>query len=613
MVSPPPPVERIVEVRDTMSDGVPTARQATFERIIEVPDLAPEGPPTARRIEPVDPQVLSPAAAEPLSPREAVAATEIVTVYDPEYSKKLQNEALSNLDRTEMWLMAQKAYMKGVFPEEQNEAEAEAALKSPEVVAKEEPKAKEPESIPDASPASKKMVRFSTVVVQNNIPCSLPPKLLRQESAYYRAFQDFVIRSRGQDAFVHRLPRYEALQAQRISCRQAHRNQLLGKYQLSVVPQSAKKRMSANVARGDDVLSEDGPDKVRREKEAEARGQMAAASWHVAALKALNGGRLFSAPVEKRLRRLSMRPGGGWGGAGRERVRVLDLGGQATCDWAWHCAIAYPAAKVYTVTTKAARQLSNSNIRGPPNHRQVAVRRLARLPFPDGHFDLVSARELHAALRFVGENGADEWDACLAECRRVLKPGGYLDFAVLDSDLMNAGPLGLAKSVEFGFALKTLGYDPQPTRLFLGRLARAGFEGVRRAWTCLPVGSSTHTSSNNNNKAGSSAAPTPPNGGRRLELDALVTGTTDAAAGVAGLAGGWAWERWLLRCEMEKVASEGRLDPVVAMVSGAGAGEDGNDDETGSKCLEDVHAVIEEGRRCGAGFRVLMGFARKPR
>ena len=606
MVPPPPPVERIVEVRDTMSDGTPTARPTIIEQVIEAPDHAPEGPPTARRIEQVSAQGASSLPVEPVSPKEAIAATEIVTVYDPEYSKKLQNEALSNLDRTELWLVAQKAYMKGVLPEQHDESEPEATQEAPEVEKMEEPKVEELETIPDASPNSrKKMVRFSEIVVKNNIPCSLPHKLLRQESTYYRAFQDHVIRSRGQDAFVHRLPRFEALQAQRISRLQAHRNQLLGKYQLSVVPQSAKKRMSANVARGDHVLTEDDPDKVRREKESEARSQMAVASWHVAALKALNGGRLFSAPVEKRLRRLSMRPACASGGSGgKERVRVLDLGGQATCDWAWHCAISYPASKVYTVTTKAIRQLSNSNIRGPPNHRQVAVQRLSRLPFPDAHFDLVSARELHSMLKFVGENGADEWEGALAECFRVLKPGGYLDFSVQDSDLMNAGPLGLAKSVEFGFALKTLGYDPQPTRLFLGRLGRIGFEGVRRAWTCLPVGSSRASTPPIGNVRESAAS----NGGRRLELDALVTGTTDAAAGVSGLAGGWAWERWLLRCEMEKFASEGRLDPVVAMVSGAAAPQ-----QDSGRCLEDVHTVIEEGRRCGAGFRVLTGFARKPR
>jgi hypothetical protein len=388
------------------------------------------------------------------------------------------------------------------------------------------------------------------------------------------------------------------MQAQRVSLRDAHRNQLLGKYQLSVVPQSAKKRLSANVARGDDVLFDDF-EKLRKEKEFEAMEQMTTAAWHVAAMKFLNGGRLITAPVTKRLARLSrMVPGED--GVTRDRARILDLGGQAACDWAWHCALQYPNTKVYTVTTKAIRQLSNSNIRGPSNHRQVAVERLSRLPFADNQFDLISARELHSVLKFVGENGEDEWESCVKECMRVLKPGGYLEFSVLDSDIMNAGPLGLAKSVEFGFTLKTLGYDPSPTKMWLGRLARAGFEDVRRIWMCLPVGAQRPQE-----------PPSPPMKesptGEQVkvcQMDAMLTGSTDAIANACSVVGGWSWERWLLRCEMEKVAGELRLADTVT----AGAAM-----EEAGKCLDGVHAVMEEGRNCSAGYRMLNGYARKPR
>ncbi|KAI1079452.1 hypothetical protein F5B20DRAFT_164922 [Whalleya microplaca] len=582
------PVERVVEVRGTMSDGCPTARPAILEQIIEARGDLTEDLPTARRIEHSDPSSSSAPVAEPLSPRYDVVATEIVTDFDPEYAKKQQEAALSHLDRTELWLMAQKAYLSGVHFEEVKPV-PETRPETVDIHIEDEPKAEEPEPVETSPAQKKKTVRFSEVVAKADIPRSLPPKLSNKESAYYRAFQDYVIRSRSQDAFVHRLPRFEALQAQRVSLRETHRNQLLGKYQLSVVPQSAKKRMSANVARGDDILVDD-PEKIKREKEHEAINQMSMANWHVGATKALNGGRLFSAPIAKRLARLSR-----IGGA-KNRARILDLGGQA-CDWAWHCALTYPNAKVYTVTTKAIRQLSNSNIRGPPNHRQVAVERLTRLPFPDNYFDLVSARELHSILKFIGENGADEWEACLAECLRVLKPGcGYLEFSLLDSDLVNAGPRGLAKSVEFGFALKTLGYDPAPTRMFLARLRRAGFADVRRAWTCLPMGEDQAAARRRN---GPVARDSVTGLERPLVLEAMVSGSTQAAASVAGLAGSWAWERWLLRCETEKVACEGRLLETADM-------------REAGKCLDGVHEVVEEGRRCGAGFRVLRGFARKP-
>jgi hypothetical protein len=73
---------------------------------------------------------------------------------------------------------------------------------------------------------------------------------------------------------------------------------------------------------------------------------------------------------------------------------------------------------------------------------------------------------------------------------------------------------------------------------------------------------------------------------------------------LSGIVGGWNWERWLLRCEMEKVAGEMRLADTVT--TGEAMKEAG-------KCLDGVAAVMEEGRNCKAGFRMLNGYARKPR
>ncbi|TEA16534.1 hypothetical protein C8034_v010209 [Colletotrichum sidae] len=591
-------------------DSLP-ASSAIVEQVVEVQDdiLDEDEMPTARPVVPTLASTASVTVAEPASPEVEDAPTEIVTVYDPEYARKQQEVALSHLDRTELWLMAQRAYLKPVEGEDEENDDSHNLDTIAEVVDEEADHLPEPEA---TTGPKKKTVRFSEFVAKTNIPRRLPSKLLRQESAYYRAFQDYVVRSSKQDVFVHQLPRFEALQAQRVCLREFHRNQLLGKYQLSVVPQSAKKRLSANVARGDDVLIDD-PEKLKREKEHEAMSQMAIPTWHVAAVRMLNGGKLISAPVAKRLARIS-RMAPGRDGVARDRARILDLGGQSTCDWAWHCALQYPNTKIYTVTTKTIRQLSNSNVRGPPNHRQVAVERLTRLPFKDDQFDLVSARELHSILKFVGENGEDEWETCLGECMRVLKPGGYLEFSVLDSDIMNAGPLGQAKSVEFGFDLKTLGYDPAPTRMFLGRLSRAGFDEVRRAWMCLPMGARPPSAPPPQQQQQSKPLPSLPSvrgagpaadlDARTVTMDAILTGSTDSIANVTGIVGGWSWERWLLRCEMEKVSGELRLADTVT--DGAAMREAG-------KSVEGVAAIVEEGRGCGAGWRMLSGYARKPK
>ncbi|KAK4459086.1 Ubiquinone/menaquinone biosynthesis C-methyltransferase UbiE [Cladorrhinum samala] len=584
------------------------APSAIVERVIEWPAaLDPEDLPTAIRIEstpvpitarrvPPTPKQTEGVASETVAeePSSPIVVNEIVAEYDPDYVKKQEENALSHADRTQLWLMAQRSYLQGVTGFSEEHEETAASAQEPDAEVKPEPAPKDVEV--EVEPRQKG-VRFSEVPSTDKVPRNLPPKLLRQESAYYRAFTDLTVRSNHNDVFIHRQPRFEALQAQRVSLKEAHRNQLLGKYQLTVVPQSAKKRMSTNVVRGDDNLVDD-PEKLRADKEADALSQMNMAAWNVSATKLLNGGRLISAPVGKRLARQStFAPNAK--GLSRDRARILDLGGPVACDWGWHAALQYPNTKVYTVTTKTIRQLSNCNPRGPPNHRQVAVERLTKLPFADDQFDLISARELHAVLKLSGENGVDEWDACLKECMRVLKPGGYIEFSVLDADIVNAGPMGNAKSVEFSFALQTLGYDPKPTRCFLSRLAHAGFDDVRRAWVCLPVGPKHLPRPTVVTARDSTSGETV----QVHQMEAVVSGSTDNAAAITGVAAGWSWERWMLRAEMEKIAGELRLADTVT--PGKAMHEAG-------KMIADVHAVVEEGRVMGSQFRTLKGYAKKP-
>ena len=585
------PVEQVVVIPDNEDDedNLSTARPILTAVAI---------PPTSARLD-----------KDSESVNGEVEATEIVRDDGAKHVKHQQELALSNLARMETWLAAQRTYLRGVGDETETfesvkplpVEEAPPAVPEKDFPVKEPVKVEvktETEGQTTSVIKKKKSVRFSVPDVVSNHPYRLPCKLIRQESAYYRAFMDYIVRYRPQDVFIHKTARFEFLQAQRACLRGFHRNQLLGKYQLSVVPQSKKKRLSANVARGDDELIDD-PVKIRREKELDAMSQMAMAIWQVAAIKLLNGGRLISSPVSKRLARLS-RMGTGVDGTVRDRARILDLGGQGACDWAWHCAHQYPNTKVYTVTTKAIRQMSNSNIRGPPNHRQVAVNKLSHLPFQENQFDVVSARELHSILKSVGENGEDEWDACLRECMRILKPGGYLEFSVLDSDMVNAGPNCLAKSVEFGFTLKTLGYDPTPSHTFISRLGRAGFAETRRAWVCMPMGERRPPMTRNIPLRASTVGEEV----HTHQLEAMVMGSTENVASVCSIAAGWSWERWLLRCETERLASELRLQDTTT---------DGEVLQEAGKCLEGLHSVIDEGRECGAAWRMLNGYARKPK
>ncbi|PBP23955.1 methyltransferase domain-containing protein [Diplocarpon rosae] len=555
------PVERTVkspENSEITSDSHPTAR----------PNLARLDPTLAIRPElkheDSDETITGPNILSPLG--EEIVADEILNGHFPSYEEKLNESALANIVRTGLWLTAQSAYLSELInPTEDHDDEV--------TLLKRAASTKRQSQVEDSPP--RKTVRFSEMVATStDVACPLP-QLSCQESAYFRAFQHFIARSRHRDTFIHRIPRFEALQAQRVSFPVAHTAQLLGKYQLSVVPMSAKRRLSSNVARGDEIAPED-PEKLKRDREYEASTQMAAANWNVMAIKLLNGGCLIAAPVAKRLARLSSM-GPKADGTARDCARILDLGGQATCDWAWHCATEYPNTKVYTITTKSLRQLSNSNIRGPTNHRQIAVERLVKLPFKDNQFDLISAREVYTILREQASNGEDEWDTCLKECLRILKPGGYLEFSVMDSDIVNAGPLGLAKSVEFGFSLKTLGYDPTPTKRFISRLNTAGFVKIKRAWVFMPTGvAPAAETAVTRDSIGVEVHPA---------LEAMVQGSTDNAASICGIVGGWAWEKWLHRCAVQ-------------------TGVEGS--------VQGVAEVLEEGRTCGAGWRTVSGWGRKP-
>lgn len=557
------PIERIVEVPESMSDGCPTARPVLLKNDSE--------------------ETVKGSVVEPADVEEEIIATEIIPDYDSSYVRKLTDEAVEHFDRTHLWLAAQTSYLEALINPVEARDDERALQRRQTIVSRsgtlikkrEDSEGSDVEDMP-----KKKTVRFSEVPSNGMsivVGCPLP-RPTKEENAYYRAFRTLVAASRYRDTFVHRVPRFEAMQIQRTNFPEAYRNMLLGKFQLSVVPMSAKKRMSANVARGDETAPED-PAKLRMDKEREAKQQMSAANWSVQAAKMLNGGRLIAAPVAKKLARLSQM-GPSPNGLPRDRARILDLGGQATCDWAWSCASEYPNAKVYTVCTKAARQVANSNIRGPANHRQVAVNKLTRLPFKDNQFDLISARNMYAHLKTVSEHGEDEYAACLEECMRILKPGGYLEFSLLDSDIVNAGPLSSAKSVEFGFSLKTRGYDPTPTKGFIPRLYAAGFVGVKRAWMFLPMGPA---------RPDAAAKVERDTWGveKQLTLQAMVTGSTKDAAPITGVVGGWAWERWMLKLQMEIGVAEENL-------------------------LDGVGAIVEEGRAMGSGWRGLNGWCRKP-
>ena len=553
----------------------------TIEQVVEVDDDDTDGPPTARQIPPRP--VEETPSPESRSSGEVHQFATVVPVndHDDNYEQAIQESAEKSLDRTSVWLAAQTSYMASL---RETYPASEVGLSTGKTLERSSSHARN-----DSLEAPmKKAVKFleSEITKRERSMTKAPGE---GDSIYYHAFQHIKRQSSRIDPFRHRHTRSDSFQAARFSLPHEHIAQLQGKFKITTVNRPAPQR-PISLMPGKEATAESSAEKevfARVERERQALEQVSASVWVIEAAKYLSGGRLVNSPAVHWLSKApSLKDIKGC--KIRTFPRVLDLGGQPSADWGWHCSREYPSAKVYTAST--TDPLLSPTVRGPHNYRLDTVPSLYTLPYPNNHFSAISARTLFSHLRVDVHQGLhmDEYDLCLQECLRCLKPGGYLEFFLMDSEVVNAGSRGTAVSVEFGFNLKTRGYDPLPTKSFLGRLRRAGFDDIKRAWTFLPMGTPT--------KEQHILPETPPpnvstfedgleNGTRRVEAVQGPVGSTADAAYMAGLVGSWAWEQWMVKLQTEM-------------------GKE--------KLLEGVAEVLEEGKWTGAGWRCLSGWARKP-
>jgi len=541
---------------------------ATVEQIVEVDDdgTDTDGPPTARQ-------------SPPRAVEDTIAA-EVLPVedHDKNYEQAIQETAEKSLDRTSVWLAAQTSYMaelRGTYPAGEVGLGVETNLKRSSSHVRND----------SLGSSIKKAVRFLESEEAKR-EFSGAKHSGEGESIYYHAFQHVQSEQSRSDAFRHGHTRSDSIQSSRINLPHEHIAQLKGQFKIAHVDRPAPQRPISMMPISE-ILDETAEQKViaRVDRERQALEQVNARTWIIEASKYLNGGKLLNSPATAVLNKVPSLADIE-NGKVKCPARVLDLGGQPSGDWAWHCSREYQYARVYTASTEIA--LLEAKIRGPRNHRPTAVPALWQLPYPDNYFNAISARSLFAFLKTEKLPGLsqDEYDLCLHECMRCLKLGGYLEYFLMDSEIVNAGTLGTAASVEFGFNLHTRGYDPTPTKPFLGRLRRAGFDDIKRAWTFLPMGFPM--------KLPTQLPETPPpnvstfeDGIAEGKIEAVhgPVGSTADAASMAGLVGSWAWEQWMVRLQIEM----GK--------------------ET---LLEGVGKVLEEGKSTGAGWRCLSGWARKP-
>lgn len=514
------------ETLDGLDEVLPTARAAVFspvEENVEVNEIKP---------------------------------SETVFQYNENYNAELQKISSANLEMTGRWL------------EEQDELatalRAMSDIGSPSLSSGTHSRGSSLDK-----PVLKKSVTFAEELVQTKEEDDEPKKI----QTYVQGLEFIRARCEKKDTFIHRQTRAEAMHIQRRCNAAAHRDQLMGKFELNEPERPAPARPVSEFYVNDPTVLKERI--ARAQTERQALDQMLPGQWVMDAQRKLNGGKLLGKPAARCITRATS-------------PRILDVGGIATNDWAWNVAYDYPYASVVTVNT-AGNNLSPQVV-GPTNHKYTSVPNLWTLPFPSGHFDVISARTLYELLKTNKPAGrsADEYDLCLKELHRCLKPGGILEFSLLDAELMRAGRNAQAMGVEFAFNLKTRGYDGQASKTFLPRVSKAGFRDVQRAWVVLPMGQTAANWKEELNvgaKAGVQEKCIGESGEVEMK-DAPVYGSTGDVSMLTGLVGSWAWERWMLRLQVEMGKEEEEL-------------------------LKGVVQVLEEGARESSAWRSLTGWARK--
>ncbi|KAJ3480365.1 hypothetical protein NLG97_g8087 [Lecanicillium saksenae] len=174
------------------------------------------------------------------------------------------------------------------------------------------------------------------------------------------------------------------------------------------------------------------------------------------------------------------------------RHSILVIDGLGNDDWSFYVAETYPKANFYNLSPRAPldkndRKGDSRALLSPPNHHQVQyIDHLAKFPFAPQSFDAV-------VYRFPVAAPESHYCNIIAESRRVLKPGGYLELAILDLDLNNMGNRG-RRTIRH---LKEMIHEQSPTTslgsaadILVKLLGKGGFSGIRAAKVGVPVASS---------------------------------------------------------------------------------------------------------------------------
>ncbi len=179
-----------------------------------------------------------------------------------------------------------------------------------------------------------------------------------------------------------------------------------------------------------------------------------------------------------------------------KRHSILVIDGLGNDDWSFYAAETYPAATFFNLSPRAPipqdHQSASSSPLSPPNHHQIQyTSHKAKFPFgPDSFTSVV--------FRFPAAAPEVHYRNIVSEAWRVLKPGGYIELSILDSDLNNMGNRTRRNIRRLKERVATQNPDfnlSSTADLMLRLLGKRGFVDIKTCRVGVPVASSITNSS----------------------------------------------------------------------------------------------------------------------
>ena len=164
--------------------------------------------------------------------------------------------------------------------------------------------------------------------------------------------------------------------------------------------------------------------------------------------------------------------------------RVLVLDGLGNDDWSFYCAETYPHVDIFNLSPKPASSQQIGALQLPKNYRQVQHADLGKgFPFETGFFTA-------AVFRFPAATSEPAYLNSISECMRVLRPGGYLEMAILDINMVNMGNRARRALHELKYRMKISQPEValKPLSTTLQRMVKeSGFKDLNRCVVSVPV------------------------------------------------------------------------------------------------------------------------------